>query len=427
MNPPSPSRHPRARPGFLRWLALGCAAVAALRGGDSFFDRLHDTLSVSSPDAHARARLSGAFDFEAYRLPLPAPGVIRSDGPELFQPRLTLFLDAQIGATAYAFAQARYDRGFDPAEAGGRLRLDEYALRLTPWAGAPVRFQVGKFATIVGNWAVRHGGWSDPFVTAPAPYEALTGVWDTEAVRSANQLLQWSHVRPGQSAAVTAIEKDRRLPIVWGPSYAAGAAVSGEVGHFGYAAEVKNASLSSRPEQWEARAVAFDHPTLSARVHWRPSAVWNLGASASTGSYLDRAAGRTVAAGRTRGDYRQTVVAADAAFAWHHWQAWAEVYAARFAIPTLAHADTLSYYVETRYKFTPHLAGAIRWNQQLYGQVPERGVNHTWGRDLWRVDFAPAWRFTPHVQLKLQYSLQRGDAAPRAAAQTWATQLTLRF
>jgi hypothetical protein len=182
--------------------------------------------------------------------------------------------------------------------------------------------------------------------------------------------------------------------------------------------------------------VNFAHPTVSARLRYRPSLTWNLGVSASAGSYLaSTAAVPTLAPGHGRADYRQLVLGHDLAFAWHHWQVWAEVYAARFEIPVVGQADTVSYYVETRYKLSPQLSAAVRWNEQLFGSVPDRAARARWGKNVQRLDFAPAWRFTPHTQLKLQYSLQDGDAGPalsppnepRDYTHTLAAQFTLRF
>lgn len=412
---------------FSRLFGCFCWFAALGRGEESVFDRVEEALSVSAFHDQLRARVSGTVDLEQYHFQLPAPGVIRATDNDLFNPRLSLFLDLQLGPQVYVFAQTRFDRGYDPGYDETELRLDEYAVRFTPWRDGRLNIQIGKFATVVGNWTSRHGSWSNPFITAPLAYEHLTGVWDTEAARSSNALLQWAHVRAGLPAAIAAIEKDRRLPIVWGPGYATGAAVSGEVGHFGYAAEVKHAAVSSRPEAWEPSQVSWEHPTVSARFHYRPNAMWNVGVSASTGSYLRPFAQRSLAPGYGRGDYRQTVLGQDVAFAWHHWQVWTEIYAARFAIPTVGNADTVAYYAEARYKLTPQLSAAVRWNQQLFGDIPDRGVNTPWGRNLWRADFAPAWRFTPNLQLKLQYSLQHGDVAPRDFTHTLAAQFTLRF
>lgn len=398
--------------------------VVVEAASEQFFDALEQRLSFASASGDLRARLSGTVDFEAYAFRRPAPWLLQSGSEMLFSPRLSAFLDAQWGPRVYAFAQARVDRGFDPADRHLEARFDEYAIRYTPWKDSRLNVQAGKFATVVGSWALRHGSWANPFITAPMPYESLTGVWDTEAVRSGTVLLQWSHVRPGQPDHVTRIEKSLRVPVLWGPSYALGAAVSGEIRRVNFAVEVKQASLSSRPEAW--RNEGWDHPTVSGRLGLRPSEAWDFGVSASAGSYLRPFAAGSVARGSSPGDYRQLVVGHDAGFAHGHLQLWAEVFLARFEIPQIGDADLAAWYVEGKYKFTPQLFLALRWNQQLFDTISERGRQVEWGHEAWRIDVGPGYRFTSHDQLKLQYSLQRGDR-PRAWDHAGAIQYTIRF
>jgi hypothetical protein len=107
---------------------------------------------------------------------------------------------------------------------------------------------------------------------------------------------------------------------------------------------------------------------------------------------------------------------------------WAEVYEARFEVPRVGNADTVAYYLEAKYKFAPQLFGALRWNQQVFGRMADgQGGRAPWGPDLWRIDTALGYRFTAHIQVKLQYSLQREDSGPRDFANAIAAQFTLRF
>jgi hypothetical protein len=81
-----------------------------------------------------------------------------------------------------------------------------------------------------------------------------------------------------------------------------------------------------------------------------------------------------------------------------------------------------------KYKFTPQFFGAIRWNQQLFGTVNDGlGNNVHWSPDLQRIDFAAGYRFTSHIQLKLQYSFQHETSAPGNDNHLVAAQLTMRF
>ncbi len=412
----------------VRLLGLLLALLPAARGAEDFFERLDQALTVSAFDDRARARLSGTLDLEGYALSQPSPGLLYTAGHALFNPRLSTFLDVQLGDQFYAFAQARADRGFDPSDESFEPRLDEYAVRFTPSRDGRFNVQVGKFATVVGHWVSRHGSWDNPFITAPLPYEHLTGIWDIAPPRSALQLQNWAHVLPTSSPALEYAEKPRRTPVIWGPSYASGISVFGHAGKFDYAAELKNAALSSHPEVWTARRIPWADPTVSARLGYRPNAMWNLGFSASSGAYLRPSADPLLPPGQNRGDYRETVLAQDVAFAWHHVQLWSEIYHARFEIPRIGHADTTAYYVEAKYKFTPRFFGAMRWNQQLFATLPDgKGGRAAWGREVWRIDFAPTYRFTPQTQLKLQSSLLHDPSGPQGHSLTHAAQFTLRF
>src|SRR4030095_13102040 len=111
---------------------------------DDFLDRLDTALTISAFQDNLRARLSGTLDLEIYHFEQPPPGLIDSSIETLFNPRLTLFLDAQVGSHIYFFSQSRLDRGFDPSDSGAQIRLDEYALRVTPWDDGRLTVQIGK-------------------------------------------------------------------------------------------------------------------------------------------------------------------------------------------------------------------------------------------------------------------------------------------
>jgi hypothetical protein len=331
---------------------------------------------------------------------------------------LTLFLDAQFGSQIYFFAQSRLDRGFDPSDHGAQVRLDEYALRFTPWDDGRFNVQVGKFATVVGNWVPRHLSWENPFINAPLVYENVTAIQDKAAPYSPLNFIYGSYY----------YEKYAFNPVIWGPSYASGISVSGRLDRFDYAVEMKNSSLSSRPESWNVTETGFEHPTFTARLGFRPNEAWNFGLSGSEGAYFRPEAEETLPHGRGIGDYREFVLGQDVSFAWHHLQLWAEFYEARFEVPRVGDADTFAYYFEAKYKITPQLFGALRWNQQLFNSINDgAGGDLRWGQDLGRIDVAAGYRFTSHTQLKLQYSFQHETTGPGNDNHLIAAQFTLRF
>jgi len=400
-------------------LALGFCAVAVTAQAlevEDFFERLDNALTVTAFQDNLRARLSGTLDLEVYHFQQPAPGLIDSKIDNLFNPRLTLFLDAQLGSQFYFFAQSRLDRGFDPSDHGAQIRLDEYALRITPWEDGRFTLQVGKFATVIGNWVPRHLSWDNPFVNAPLVYENVTPIRDKSAPTSALDF-----VRSFDAS------KYEFNPVIWGPNYASGLSVSGRFGQFDYAAEMKNAPLSARPSSWNITHNGFDQPSFDARIGFRPSQAWNFGLSAGDDAYFRSEAEPTLPRGRDLDDYRELILGQDASFAWHHLQLWAEFYEARFEVPRVGNADTFAYYFETRYKFTPQLFGAVRWNQQLFGKIDIGPASRQWSNDLGRIDVAAGYRFTSHAQLKLQYSFQKETSGSSDDNHLLAAQFTVRF
>jgi hypothetical protein len=238
----------------------------------------------------------------------------------------------------------------------------------------------------------------------------------------------WAHVSPGSQSYRGDDDKYNRIPIIWGPSYASGASVSGTIAGLDYAGELKNVSLSSRPETWDVTATQWQHPTWSGRLGYRPDEEWNFGFSASTGTYLRPSAAPTLAPGQNLGDYRETVFGQDIGYAWHHLQVWAELYEARFAVPAVGTPVTIAGYIEAKYRFTPQFSCALRYNQQGFSTVRDAsGGLLPWGRDTWRVDVGPAYRFTPHSEFKLQYSVQHQDYSLQHYTDLLALQLVVRF
>jgi hypothetical protein len=410
----------RVRHFMIRSAASHCviaAFIACSACAEDLFERIDDALTFSLVDDSVRLRISGTVELEYYHIDEPPFGLVNSTANNLFNPRLTLFADTQIGPYVYAFAQARVDRGFDPSDAGIRARMDEYALRLTPWEDGRFSVQVGKFAPVVGNWMSRHLAWDNPFVSAPLPYEHVTPVSDVQPPLFPAQFVYGYQ----QDASY------EYLPIIWSAAYATGISVSGRLGEFEYAAEIKNAALSSRPDSWDAMEIGFDHPTFSTRLGWRPTMAWNVGLSASRGAYLRPEAEPFLPRGHDIGDYEQFVLGQDISFATGHLQIWVEFYEARFEVPRVGEADTFAYYIEAKYKLTPEIFTAVRWNQQFFNEVPDGyGGEAKWGDDLWRADLAVGYRFNANMQLKAQYSIQN-EEGPRGRSGTFALQFMVRF
>src|SRR5204863_1575759 len=144
-----------------RGMLLVCAwfLMIAPAFAQRFLDTIDNSLFLQSPGGNYRVDLSGLFDLEAYYIDQRPPALIFGGGDSFVTPRLSLFLDAHAGKHFYSFVQARFDDGFHPRAPEAHARFDEYLLRYTPFDTSVVNLQVGKFATVVGNWIPRHLSW----------------------------------------------------------------------------------------------------------------------------------------------------------------------------------------------------------------------------------------------------------------------------
>src|SRR5687767_6176983 len=139
-------------------ICIVCCAIFSMAlprsvfGGD-FLQEVDDRLHIQTKAGAFRADVSGLLDLEGYYVDQRPPALLFEDDKFFFNPRLSLFLDANLGEHFYLFTQVRIDRGVDPGmEPQGEIRADEYFLRYTPLKEPVVNFQVGKFATVFGNW-----------------------------------------------------------------------------------------------------------------------------------------------------------------------------------------------------------------------------------------------------------------------------------
>lgn len=407
-------------------LGILVCAGSAFASFDEKMDRASDALRFSSIDGDVLFRVSGTVETEAYSLTLPYEGTVYTEDTALSTGRMTMWVDARLWKYIYFFTEVRIDDGFDPgSDEGLRARIGACAIRANL---GDIAIQAGKFSTVVGSWPRRYSAWDNSFITAPLPYSQLTGIWESVPASAPANLLRWSHVRPRPPANREQSDQHFRQPIIWGPAYGSGAAIFWLAGAFSVAAEVKNTALSSNSYNWESSHGLRENPAFATRVGYKPNASWELGVSAATGTYLESDAKDEIPKGLRLRDYRQVTTGADVSFAWHHWQVWAEAFAARFEIPHQDTAEVFSWYLETRYKFTARFFCGLRLGQQLYGQIqvtPDEKIR--WGRNVSSLELAPVFRINAHLQAKAQFSLIRTEDTGRNFGRMLAGQLTLRF
>src|SRR5205085_5482158 len=90
----------------------GIALFITLETRADLLDRVNDALSIRNSEKQFQLQLSGLIDFEGYFIDQRPPALIDTDDSFLFNPRVSLFLDAQFTSHWYFFGQLRIDRGF---------------------------------------------------------------------------------------------------------------------------------------------------------------------------------------------------------------------------------------------------------------------------------------------------------------------------
>ncbi len=404
------------------WPLAGLLLAPLIHGSetwDATLDALGEKLTFSSADHFWKARISGTLDLEAYAFDSPTPGLIRTRRDHILQPRATLFLDAYAGSQVYGFIQARLDRGFDPTDRTVQARLDEFALRYTPWDDGRFNLQIGQFAMVAGQWVKRHLSWQNPFITAPLFYENRTWLSDREGP-----------TRYHLSASYPTYEAPSANPVIWGPAYTTGIAATGHWrGRFEWAVELKNAAPFSRPSYWAWWDAGFSTPTFGGRLAWRPDLRWTFGLAASHGTFLSQSDLYQPPPGYSRDDFTQTLWILDASYAHRHWEIWMEAMTSLFKGPNMDRWRSDAYFIEIRRKVTPRLSLALRWNQQFFSSAENAydSSDSKWGWELSRLDLATTWRFNAHTQLQIEVGQRWGVPGHGDPRLSLAGRLTLRF
>src|ERR1043166_5502353 len=108
--PSTSSSMPRSTSIFVFLLVLASRAQAG------FLEQASDALLFRDSENRFQLQLSGLVDLEGYYTDQPPSGLIYTRNNFLFNPRLSIFADAQYTRHLYLFVQTRVDRGFDPSD-----------------------------------------------------------------------------------------------------------------------------------------------------------------------------------------------------------------------------------------------------------------------------------------------------------------------
>ncbi len=384
-------------------------------------DNIGQRLYFSSTDGRYSAQLGGVVQIETYWQDQPGQHgwvFLRKGRDWLVSPRFTLTLDVHAGEYFYSFVKFRWDDGIHPGLAEAvptydRARFDEYFLRVKIWE-EKLHLQVGRFAPQLGNFLGRHDAFDNPLITYPLLYEQVTTVSDLRVFPNRERFTRLHH------------SPDNPLlwnSVIWGPYYAQGAALFGAWKQWGYAFSYLNSAPSSRGVSWNND---YNHGTGIFRLTYALSAAWVFGFSAAKGAYFreDATTGpATFPPGRERHDYYQTLLGGDFRYEHRNLQIRGEIFANRFEVPNAGNADSISYYLEGKYKLNRHWFVAARWNHQIFLDLQ----GQRWDNDQERMEWGIGYKWNQYLQAKVQYSWLHQEAEFENGQNLLVFQIALKF
>ena len=299
-----------------------------------------------------------------------------------------------------------------------------YALyaRVRPWATKPFDIRAGQVPPTFGAFPRRSYANDNMLIGYPLAYQYLTSIRPDAVPESADELLTmrgrgWlSQFSLGNTAL------DRGLPLVTTFRGDTGVQLHSRMEWGEVTGAVTTGSLSNplvgddnAGKQVAGRFV----------VHPLPGLV--LGTSAARGPFLSRAAARSAGA-RSAGPYVQTALGGDAEYSRDYYVLRVEAIRSAWTLPTIATPlRALAVSAEGRYKVTPRLYTAARYDHLGFSTVAGSLRSDTWEAPVTRVEVGGGYLVTRNLLLKTSVQANRRDGGRVQRLDIWASQLAFWF
>jgi hypothetical protein len=343
-------------------------------------------LACAASPAHAQGGLllQGVYDTELWKTDSASALLARNNGRPGALARLALWSAIEPFRDVVVFGQVQGETGPGRAEPGSEVYVNQYGVRWSP-SDAFV-LEAGKMTHVVGVFSGRYLSFRNPLVGMPDGYSLV---------------------------------------------YPLGARVSGSASIFDY-----RVAVLSKPLTHSDYTPSPSHALRpAAGVGVTPFMGFRLGVSGSVGPYLNDELAPTLLAGREWRSYRQRLVAADAQLSRGYFEGYAEIARGSYDVPGRADPITgMTWYVESKYTFTPRFYAAARVERNDYPFIAPRGTS-SWtaaNSDFSDVEVGGGFRATSSTLIKLSVRADHwvpnpNPFAPSANGRAVALQLSQTF
>jgi hypothetical protein len=276
-------------------------------------------IAASAPAAAQGGVLfQGVLDAEVWKTDSLSSLLARNGGRPGAMGRIGLWAAAEPWRDVVMFGQLSAETGPGRHEEGSELYVTQYGTRWSPSDAFIV--EAGKMSHVVGAFSSRYLSFRNPLVGSPDGYSLV---------------------------------------------YPFGVKVSGAASMFDWRAAVLSKPLTH--EDYTVQPAHAPRPAVGAGI--TPFTGFRLGASATVGPYLNGELPPTLLAGRSWRSYRQRLVAADLQLSRGYFEAFAELAHGSYDVPGRDAIAGLTWYVETKYTFTPRLYAAVRVERNDYPYI----------------------------------------------------------
>lgn len=349
-----------------------------------------------------------------------------NDGDASFFNKWVVFLGAQLNDNLSLYAEVQTLNG---------IRFTVYGLSAiyhsgdNPW----LNVEVGKFLVPFGNFLERRWASENPFMDFPLIYEYRTGVSAFDIPHSNSELLR---VR-GRGASFEYHDDENQLQKQPSPRLSSGhipragsglRILSREVyltgfQFFGIGRVLKyyvgatNGALSNPADINNSNGIQ-----VHGRVALTPRTGLEIGASASSGAYLNKA---TVQAdldllGQDAESLRQKTVGVDVRYAYAHFMFFSEVLFNRWDSPFISdNLDATAFYIEGKYRWLTRFYTASRFSYINFSQIADPQdvdgdgrLRESWDFDVYQLELASGFYLNRNALAKFLYQINKTVDVP---------------
>lgn len=349
-------------------------------------------LLAAAPLTAQQVAPSFGLDAEAYAPMDSVAGLIKEQSP-FAGGRASLFLDVFAGSRTYGMVELRVDRGEAPSDRGIDARIEQAFVRFTP-AAFDLNVQAGRFVSPFGNYPQRHHSTADPFIRPPLSYDYRTTVSATKIPGGNDGFIEWKNEPE--------LFRPAGAPPVWAAPYQIGVMAFGTMRKLSARVAVMNSSPSSEPDEWDYDSDQFRRLSLVAHGAYQFSPELRAGLSYNRAPYLAESAALLLPANRSIADYTQQLIGAEITATRGFVEIRGELLHDTWQTPRVMEDPIeVSYYLEGKFKLSPGMFAAIRFNEMRFNEIPRsNGISEPWDYTIRRWQLAGGYRVTEHFEAR---------------------------